>query len=190
MAKAARTFRIGSIVGLLSPALGREQSQELVTKAASRLDITADELELEQALRVIDALGEEKGIVGVSARFARARLVHRDATQRSGMSSRPPVRPSTAMDLRAVVAEAPPASLAPAPSKTWSVHDVVRLLAASLGKERAEEVVGAAISRLSFVPPLQQAQVTAVLEYLSRQSDVVGVVARFAGSRLALLRGG
>jgi len=190
MAKAARTFRIGSIVGLLSPVLGREQSQELVTKAAARLDITADPLELEQALRVIDVLGEEAGIVGVSARFARARLVHRDATQRPSVSSRPPLGHSAAKDLLPIAEESPPPSLGPARCKAWSVPDVVRLLAASLGKERAEEVVKTAIGELGFTAPLQQAQVSAVLEHLSKHGDVVGVVARFAGSRLALLRGG
>ena len=189
MAKVARTFRIDSIVGLLSSTLGREQSQELVTKAAARLDITADQLELEQALRVIDLLGAEDGIVGVSARFARARLVHREATQgHMGLSSRPPLRPSTRTALPPVAAEPPLASPGAAQSTTWSVPDVVRLLAASLGRERAEEVIEAAIGVLSFAPPLKLAQVAAVLEHLSRQGDMVGVVARFASSRLGLSR--
>lgn len=189
MAKAVRNVSIGSIVGLLSPALSREQSQELVTRAAAGLNITANQLELEQALRVIDVLGEAEGLVGVSARFARARLVHRDAIQRPSVSSRPPVQHSKAMILRPLAEESPPASLEPARSKAWSTPDVARLLATSLGRERAEELVEAALAALGFAAPLQQAHVSAVLEHLSKQDDVVGVVARFAGSRLALRSG-
>jgi len=183
MAKAGLTVRLSSIVALLSPAIGREQSQELVAKAASRFDIASEELELDQALRVVDALGEQQGIVGVSARFARARLVHRDVTRGPAkLSSRPPLRFS-------IAAGASPRAEPPRPSG-WSLADVVRLLAPSLGRERATEVVDEATAQLHLAAPFEQSQVTAVLEHLSRRGDVVGVVARFASSRLVLSQRG
>ena len=64
------------VVHLLSPALGVEKAREAVEHAAARRGIDAREaLSYDSALTLLDELTKIEGIVGVVARFAKARFL-------------------------------------------------------------------------------------------------------------------
>ena len=65
---------VARLVSQLAPALGQEKSEQLVGDALRALGFGGGELSLEQALSTLDQLGTTPGIIGVTARFARARL--------------------------------------------------------------------------------------------------------------------
>jgi hypothetical protein len=63
------------IVGLLAPTLGDEKSEEVVVGAITRRQLPKDTLDQQQALEVLEDLAAQHGLVGVTARFAKARLI-------------------------------------------------------------------------------------------------------------------
>lgn len=63
------------LVDLLSHSLGPHAANEKVRAAIDKLKLDAAQLSEDQALLVLDELAREKGIVGSSARFSRARLM-------------------------------------------------------------------------------------------------------------------
>jgi hypothetical protein len=58
----------------LAPALGQEKSEQLVADAMKQLGIDGHELTAAEASAILDLLAGTPGLVGVTARFARARL--------------------------------------------------------------------------------------------------------------------
>jgi hypothetical protein len=176
---AAGAWTRDGLADLLAPALGREQSADLVAATAARLGLTSVRLDDKAAISIFDELSEGSGLVAVSARFARARMGHRRIAV--GISSLPPQR-----------APQPKASLpASAPEKqprrrTWQLSEIVFLLANALGKERSEEVVKHESERLNLREPLQNEDVLRLLHALSESPGMIGTVAQFAKSRLML----
>jgi hypothetical protein len=69
-----RRIAVTRLKAQLAPALGQEKSDQLVAEAMLWLRLGGEDLALEQALSVLDRLGATPGLVGVTARFARARL--------------------------------------------------------------------------------------------------------------------
>jgi hypothetical protein len=67
------------IVELFEGAMGRERSEEVVFAAARRLSLPTERLDKAHALSLLDTLVSEPGIVGLCARFAKARLILRFA---------------------------------------------------------------------------------------------------------------
>jgi hypothetical protein len=65
------------LVALLAHSLGMEKSDELVATAARRLHLDASAFNRDEALRVLEDLMKLPGIVGITARFAKARCVLR-----------------------------------------------------------------------------------------------------------------
>jgi hypothetical protein len=63
------------LLPLLAPALGTEKARDAVTTSAHRLQLDPQNLSREQALAVLDVLAATDGIVGVVARFAKARFL-------------------------------------------------------------------------------------------------------------------
>ncbi|MCS6900883.1 MAG: hypothetical protein RMJ98_14950 [Myxococcales bacterium] len=63
------------LIAQLTPALGRERAVEQVTAACRRLGLAPTQLTREQAGRVLEVLSAEGGLVGVTARFMKARLL-------------------------------------------------------------------------------------------------------------------
>lgn len=49
-------------------------AEQLISKAADELGLRTDVLARSDALRIMEKLAEEKGIVGVTARFAKSRV--------------------------------------------------------------------------------------------------------------------
>jgi hypothetical protein len=63
------------LLPLLAPALGTEKARDAVTTTAHRLRLNPQSLTRDQALSVLDELACTEGIVGVVARFAKARFL-------------------------------------------------------------------------------------------------------------------
>lgn len=61
------------VVRLLAPNLGEERAQKLVEETAQVMDLPA-ELELEQALALLEKITRMSGVIGVAARFAKTRI--------------------------------------------------------------------------------------------------------------------
>jgi hypothetical protein len=62
------------LIRMLSPSLGQKMAEQLIAKAAGELGLRTDLLARSDALRIMEKLAEEKGIVGVTARFAKSRV--------------------------------------------------------------------------------------------------------------------
>ena len=168
--------RFDHVVELLAPALGKEKSEELISSFARAHDYSTDQLKFEQALEILTALGEEPGIVGVSARFAKARLVMPHGTRSQAHSPERSLQPPN---------EAA-SSLRPATS-TLDSGELVSLLAKSLGTEKSREVVSAALSELALAAGiLDMDQAQRVLDLTAQSEGIVGVTSRFAKARLML----
>jgi hypothetical protein len=65
------------LIPLLAPSIGVEKAREAIDGAAMRLGLDARTLTREHALAVLDVLAKTDGIIGVVARFAKARFLLR-----------------------------------------------------------------------------------------------------------------
>ncbi|HEY8074899.1 MAG TPA: hypothetical protein VIF62_12335 [Labilithrix sp.] len=63
------------LIPLLAPAIGVEKAREAIESGAARLGLDAKSLSQDQALAVLELLAKAEGIVGVVARFAKARFL-------------------------------------------------------------------------------------------------------------------
>lgn len=63
------------LLPLLAPALGTEKARDATNAAAVRLGLDARSLTRDDAVAVLDELARAEGIVGVVARFAKARFL-------------------------------------------------------------------------------------------------------------------
>jgi hypothetical protein len=77
-AAATGPLRIEELVAFFTPSVGEEKARESVGTALSRLHFT-DKTQLDRAesLAVLDEIAAAPGIVGVAARFAKARILLR-----------------------------------------------------------------------------------------------------------------
>ncbi|HJL17749.1 MAG TPA: hypothetical protein RMH99_18940 [Sandaracinaceae bacterium LLY-WYZ-13_1] len=71
--KANDTVELDGLARLLSASVGDEKASGAVRDAARRLGLTGP-LSRDEALDVLEAVAEEGGIVGVTARFAKSRI--------------------------------------------------------------------------------------------------------------------
>ena len=65
------------LIGMFARALGDEKARETVETECQRLSVSAKRLPITKALVLLDDLAAVPGIVGVTARFAKARLALR-----------------------------------------------------------------------------------------------------------------
>jgi hypothetical protein len=63
------------LTALLAPTVGHERSAEVVLETIHRMGYPTDRLTLQQGLDVLEHLAHLEGLVGVAARFAKARLI-------------------------------------------------------------------------------------------------------------------
>lgn len=63
------------LVPLLAPAIGDEKAREAIEAGCTRLALDSNALSPDDAFRVLDLLATAEGIVGVVARFAKARYL-------------------------------------------------------------------------------------------------------------------
>jgi len=163
------------LVSLIAPALGKEKGEELISAAARSFGYSTDTLDIERALQILGSLESNPGIVGVAARFAKSRLLSR--TNQSSSSIQLP-----AIDAPAERAEPVQKGVARLPAR-----EIVKLLAATLGTEKARETLAAALAHFQLADgPLDQTQTLALLDHIAKEPGIVGTVARFAKARVIL----
>jgi hypothetical protein len=73
------TISTSEVAALLSSAMGTKKAQEIVLATARHLGFTAERLDKAQAMALLDHLAVEPGVVGLCARFGKARLILRFA---------------------------------------------------------------------------------------------------------------
>lgn len=72
----AQRVSISEIQHMLS-ALGDSKARDVVSKAARDLRVVGSDCESRQALQILDLIATEPGLVGITARFAKARAILR-----------------------------------------------------------------------------------------------------------------
>lgn len=75
------TLGHAALARLLEGALGEERAELAVAKAAQDLGHSGPQHSIAAALEILGAIAEKDGLVGISARFARSRLLSRLATE-------------------------------------------------------------------------------------------------------------
>jgi hypothetical protein len=73
--QAKATLSLREIVPLLAHAVGQEKSHEAILAGVRRLGLPEDRLDREQAGALFEDMAQQGGLVGVTARFAKARLI-------------------------------------------------------------------------------------------------------------------
>lgn len=71
----AGLIKRAELVRQLGATVGDAKAAEAIDGAARALNLTPDDLEPEQALRILDALAVEPNIVGIAAKLIRVRMV-------------------------------------------------------------------------------------------------------------------
>jgi hypothetical protein len=148
-----------TLASALAPAVGEERASELISEAMRELGVHATEVTAYEARALFDHISRHEGVVGVSARIARARLANlRESDQ--------PDKPKNGR---------------------MSAVEVCELLAPSVGQERARELVEGSCRKLGFsLEGLGREEVSSILDDLAATGGVVSVVARFAKARALL----
>jgi hypothetical protein len=81
------SFRRDELVGFFVASLGAENAERTVARAVDQVRLDhLNEFSSDQALRVLDTLTGEAGLVGITARLARTRIHLRLATQSTTMA--------------------------------------------------------------------------------------------------------
>ena len=74
-APSRRRVDLEQLAGLLAPSVGQEKSIEVLGAALDRIGAPRSGIDMSQGLQVLEALATEPGLIGVAARFAKARLI-------------------------------------------------------------------------------------------------------------------
>jgi hypothetical protein len=172
------------LVALLAPTLGEDKARELVGPAGRAFGET---VELSRAVALLDEMGRTAGLVGVAARFARARLVRRDSAPDEKERASAPEPPPSWSTVRAVPPRGSSANGAPYGPRLIGRAEIVALLAPSLGEEKAGEIVGSAAASIDLTGELfEKTKALRLLDVLAAVPGIVGVTARFAKARMLL----
>ena len=71
----ARSLLTSELVALLASTVGQDRADEAVGEVARRLGLPSRSLSRDQTMAVLDDLASRPGLVGVTARFAKARAI-------------------------------------------------------------------------------------------------------------------
>ena len=71
------TIGVHEVTAQLAPLLGGAKTEAALTAALRRLGLPRDRLDREQVGRLLDDLGHQDGVVGMTVRFARGRVLAR-----------------------------------------------------------------------------------------------------------------
>lgn len=63
------------IIELFAPALGEDKARSVVQAALSALQLPTSGMPAPRALLVLEHIAEEPGLVGITARFAKSRVI-------------------------------------------------------------------------------------------------------------------
>jgi len=72
---AAQKRTLAELAKLLGASLGDKKAEEVLRGAAQRKGLSTSEFGREQAMELLELIANEPGIVGISARFAKSRLL-------------------------------------------------------------------------------------------------------------------
>ena len=163
---------------LLAQTLGYERSTEVVAEAAQSLGF--DDLQRfdpQEATALLEHLGQKHDLTGIAARFALNRL---EIT----------VQARVPEDDRRTSSSREPTKLGNDGSSAM-LEQMVSLLAPSLGEERSRDAIAAAAEQLGVkVPQCTRENALAILESLSTDAGLIGIVARLAKAQLRLANPG
>jgi hypothetical protein len=178
----SRKMRRSQLVALLAPTLGQEKSEDVISGAAKRLRITiGDEVTLAQAAAILDDLAQSGGIVGVVARFVKARSELGDVDALVP-SSVPPSPTGTRL--------LTPGGGVPAVRSYAAIvtrEELIALLSPVLGDEKSAEAIAAYAPKVGATgAEFTRAQAEGMLELMSAADGTLGVVASFARARFIL----
>lgn len=174
MSSDCEPLTIEDVVETLAATLGSDKSREVVDAAA----LTLGAFDADAVLRV---LGEQPGIVGVAARFARTRMARRAASlmSRAAAQSEAPPRPNPG--------PAQPSGR-PEQKRTIRRRAVTDLLAPSLGDDASATLVDAELRRLGINgDEIDVRTAMRLLDALAALPGLAGIAARFAKARIILL---
>ncbi len=160
-------------IQLLSPALGEALARESVENAARTLGVGST-WSPSDLRAVVDEVARQPGLVGITARVVGRRLIMGD---RATVASDPHLE------------RVPPSGAGPPSSRGGkSLDALAELLAPALGDERARAAVAEASRALDIGPRIALPEAMRLLEHIAKTPGVVGISARFAKTRLHLLR--
>ncbi len=71
------TLGLHEITAQLAPLLGPDKTEAAVQASLRRLGLPRERFDREQAIRLLDDLGHQAGVVGMTVRFVRARVLAR-----------------------------------------------------------------------------------------------------------------
>ncbi|MEZ4372801.1 MAG: hypothetical protein R3B07_18395 [Polyangiaceae bacterium] len=66
---------VSTLVELLAPALGYEAALETVEHARQVIGATGTDMSRDQALHLLEVIAEQPGLVGITGRFAKSRVL-------------------------------------------------------------------------------------------------------------------
>jgi hypothetical protein len=76
----AATIGVHEVIGQLAPLLGADRAEAAIHATLRKLGLPRERIDHEQAVRLLDDLGHQDGLVGMTVRFARTRVLARFAT--------------------------------------------------------------------------------------------------------------
>jgi len=76
-ARLTATVPVHEVIAHLATMMGAEKSEATVLAALKRLDLPRERLDREQAGRMLDDLGRQEGLVGITVRFVRPKILAR-----------------------------------------------------------------------------------------------------------------
>jgi hypothetical protein len=74
-ARPSRRLSRTALVDMLAESLGTEKAAQVVADGTAKLGISTPDFDRDQALKILEQLATEPGLVGVVARFAKARVI-------------------------------------------------------------------------------------------------------------------
>ena len=177
------------IEGLLALTLGEQRGKSTWDEAVLQHHVPAgDSYSFDQATGVLDALSTSPGVVGVAARFARARVDH----GRGAVSGAQHLSSAVALFAVRPLSPPPPQRTTPtpppsAPPPSGTKFDVTPFLAQALGEAKAREAVDLYARALLLNPRmLTRDDAVSLLEKMAAATGIIGVTASFAKVRFLL----
>jgi hypothetical protein len=180
-----RKIKRSQLVGLLSPTLGHDRSDQLVAGTARDLGVpVADDVRVDHVLQILDRLGTAEGMVGVAARFVRVR------GELEAMIGGAPDSLRAQAPFTLTLAPTPmggvPMARAPAVARV-TLEEISVFVAPAVGDVVARDAVAAHATKLGLSGQgVTRAEAAAILESMSKVDGILGVVASFAKARFLL----
>jgi hypothetical protein len=166
---------------LLAETLGWEKSGDVVDRAFEELGLgSLAALTQSELVVVLDHIGDLAGLPSVAARFVRRRLEASGALPPPSVSNQPalPQEDDTVMSRRSITTE---------DTTKIEIDDLVELLAPSLEPASSREAVVRAARALGFgTGSWTRTEGMAIMDRMSKEPGLVGVVSRLAKARLRL----